>query len=366
VTRPSRTTGRAEMSVRDTLKDWLRRLPPPRIEGEIQARAVRGALEAFLARDEDRFRQMFLEAKPLVPEPAERQWMEILAAAGYVKPTPAGDFWPCVRVFFLDELLIATDLLARAEDDQVFSLYREQVFLVRSMDVRKGDHVLELCLGSGVNALAAARRGAARVVGVDVNQRALAFAAANSAVNLSRERGDVPLEMRRGSLFEPLAAEESFDLILVNPPFEPVPPGTQYFTHSHGGEDGLDVVRAMLPGIRHRLRPGGRFEMYTWTMSDLKLERATDLVLAALPGFRVEVRRIDWVPFEVCFANFLDPGYAAWRDGFLSQGVTHVWGLHVRALRDGPAGLVRIDASEEVSACDATLSRWQGEQPTNP
>jgi SAM-dependent methyltransferase len=342
--------------------DLWRRFPPPRIEGDTQARAVRSALEAFLARDEDRFRRLFLYEEPLVPEQAERPWTEILAAAGYVKATDAGAVRPCVRVFFLDELFIATDLLARAEEDQVFSLMFEQVFLVRSMDVRKGDHVLELCLGSGVNALAAAHRGAARVVGVDVSERALAFAAANAAVNLSRERGDVPLEMLRGNLFEPLAAEDRFDLILVNPPFEPVPPGIRYFLHSHGGEDGLDIIRALLPGVPQRLRPGGRFEMYTWTLGDERSEWVTDLVLAALPDFRVEVRRADWIPLEVCFTKFRDfPGHAVWRDRLISQGVTHVWGLHVRALRDGPAGLVRIDAMEEARACDTTLSRWWSE-----
>ncbi len=340
----------------------VRGFPPPRIESDAQARAVRGALKAFLAHDENRFRRLFLGEQPLVPKPAERSWMQILAAAGYVKTTPAGDVRPCVRVYFLDDLLIATDLLTRDAEDQVFSLMLEQVFLVRSMDVRKGDHVLELCLGSGVNALAAARRGAARVVGVDVSERALAFAATNAAVNLSRKRGDPPLETLRGNLFEPLAAKDRFDLILVNPPFEPVPPGTRYFLHSHGGEDGLDVVRALLPGVRQRLRPGGRFEMYTWTPSDERSEWVTDLVLAELSGFRVEVRRVDWVPLEACLARFRDrPGYTAWRDRLISQGATHVWGVHVRALRDGPAGLVRIDAMDDIRGCDATLSRWWSE-----
>ena len=260
-----------------------RRFPPPRIESGIQARAVRGALEAFLAWDESRFRRLFLSEERLTPAEAERPWMDVLANAGYVKPLFLGHVRPCVRVFFLDELLIATDLLAHRSEDQVFSLMLEQVFLVRSMDVRNGDQVLELCLGSGVNALAAARRGAARIVGVDVNERALAFARANAAVNLSPERGHAPLETLRGSLFEPLAAEDRFDLVLVNPPFELVPPDTRYFLHSHGGEDGLDLVRAMLPGVAVRLRSGGRFEMYTWTPGDEKSERVTDLVLAAFP-----------------------------------------------------------------------------------
>ena len=337
-----------------------RRFPPPRIESGIQARAVRGALEAFLAWDESRFRRLFLSEERLTPAEAERPWMDVLANAGYVKPLFLGHVRPCVRVFFLDELLIATDLLAHRSEDQVFSLMLEQVFLVRSMDVRNGDQVLELCLGSGVNALAAARRGAARIVGVDVNERALAFARANAAVNLSPERGHAPLETLRGSLFEPLAAEDRFDLVLVNPPFELVPPDTRYFLHSHGGEDGLDLVRAMLPGVAVRLRSGGRFEMYTWTPGDEKSERVTDLVLAAFPGFRVEVRRVDRRPLEDCLTKFRHhPDYAGWRGRLASQGVTYVWGVHIRALEDAPAGLVRTDATDDVRACDATLSRWK-------
>jgi SAM-dependent methyltransferase len=336
-----------------------RPLPPPRIASDAQARAVYGALAALLARDEDRFRRLFIAGVPLTPEQAERADLELLAACGYVKTSRTGVIHPCVRVFFLDELFIATDLLSYDGEDQVFSLMDEQVFLVRSMDVRKGDHVLELCLGSGVNAIAAARRGAARVVGVDISERALAFAAANAAVNLARERGEAVLEARLGNLFAPLAADERFDLILANPPFELVPPDTRYFLHSHGGEDGLDVVRALLPGVRQRLRPGGRFEMFTWTPSDGISEWVTDLVLAALPGFRVELRRVDTLPLEVRLAAFRDrSGYAEWWKRLVARGVTQVCGVHIRAHCEEIAGLVRIDATEEVRALDATLSRW--------
>jgi SAM-dependent methyltransferase len=338
----------------------IRRFPPPRIGDDTQARAVIEALDAFLALDEDRFDKLFIDGKPLAIKGAERPLMEVLAAAGYVKPVVASVFRPCVRVFLLDENLIATDLITQDDEDQVFSLMLEQIFLVRSMDVRKGDHVLELCLGSGVNALAAARRGAARVVGVDINKRALAFSAANAAVNLSRERGDPSLETLHGSLFEPLAPSDTFDLILVNPPFELVPPDTKYFLHSHGGEDGLDVIRAFLPGVQEQLRPGGRFEMFTWTPGDETSERVTDLVLAAFPGFRVEVRRVDGLPLEVRLGTFRDrPGYAEWRDRLTAQGLTHVWGVHIRAHRNGPAGLARIDATEEVRLCNETLANWE-------
>jgi SAM-dependent methyltransferase len=338
----------------------IRRFPPPRIESDMQARSVLEALDTFLARDSNRFDTLFLDGKPLALEDAERPLMEVLASANYVKTALAAVIRPCVRVFLLDELIIATDLITHNDEDQVFFLTLEQIFLVRSMDVHKGDHVLELCLGSGVNAIAAARRGAARIVGVDVSERALAFAVANAALNLSRERGEPPLEALHGSLFAPIPAGDRFNLILVNPPFELVPPNTQYYLHSHGGEDGLDVIRAFLPGVPERLRPGGRFEMFTWSPGDEESERVTDLVLAAFPGFRVEVRRVDGLPLKVR----LDPfrrcaGYAEWRDRLVSQGLTHVWGVHIRALRDGPGGLARIDATDEVRVCKATLSEWE-------
>jgi SAM-dependent methyltransferase len=338
----------------------VRRFPPPRIENDAQARAVLGALGTLLVQDADRFDTLFLDGKPLVLKDAERPSVQVLAVAGYVKAVVADVIRPCVRVFLLDDCLIATDLLTHDDEDQVFSLMLEQIFLVRSMDVRKGDHVLELCLGSGVNALAAARRGAARIVGVDISERALAFATANAAINLSRERGEPPLETLRGNLFEPLTAGDRFDLILVNPPFELVPPNTRYFLHSHGGEDGLDVVRALLPGVPKRLRSGGRFEMFTWSPGDEGSELVSDLVLAAFPGFRIELRRVDGLPLEERLNTFRDrPGYTEWRDRLASQGLTHVWGVHVRAHRDGPAGLMRIDATDEVRECKVTLSEWE-------
>ena len=334
----------------------VRPFPPPHIEDEKQARAVRQALGALLAKDEDQFDRLFLDGEPMTLQASDRPLIEVLAAAGYAKTT-AGAVRPCVRVFNLYDLVIATDLATHDAEDQVFYLALEQVFLVRSMDVRSGDHVLELCLGSGVNAIAAARRGAARIVGVDISERALAFAAANAAVNLSSKHP--PLETLRGNLFDPLAEGDRFDLILVNPPFELVPPGARYYLHSHGGEDGLDVIRALLPGVSKRLRPGGRFELITWSPGNQDSERVTDLVRAALPGFRIEVRRLDQRPLEGRLTPFRDrPGYGPWRDRLASEGLTHVWGVHIRAFNDGPAELVRVNATADVRACEEVLSQW--------
>jgi SAM-dependent methyltransferase len=336
-----------------------RRFSPPKIENADQARVVRGALESFLAYDMKRFDALFLGGKPLAAETTERGWMEILASAGYVKKIIASTFRPCVRVFLLDGLFIATDLLTHEDEDQVFSLMLEQVVIVRWMDLRKGDHVLELCLGSGVNSIHAACHGAARVAGVDISMRALAFARANAAVNPPMHANSPRLEVFRGSLFEPIAAVDRFDLILVNPPFELVPPGEKYFLHSHGGEDGLDVVRALLPHVGERLKPGGRFEMFTWTPGSKDTERVTEIVAAALPKFRIEIRRVDGLPLEDRLANFRKaPGYAEWQDRLAAQGYTHVWGVHIRAVSAGTPGIFHIDAANEVNECNDVASEW--------
>jgi SAM-dependent methyltransferase len=333
--------------------------PPPKIDSASQARDVRGALEALIKSNVKRFDRLFLQGEACAAEPAELEHLDVLAKAGYVKKTIGEVFRPCVRVFVLDDHFIATDLLSHTGEDQVFSLMMEQALLVRAMDVRKGDHFLELCLGSGVNALAAASKGAARVVGVDISARAIAFAKANASVNSRPERAEAKLETFQGNLFEPLDPHDRFDLILINPPFELVPRGEGYFLHSHGGEDGLDVVRAFLPGLKSRLKPGGRFEMFTWTPGDAENESVSGLVAAALPGYRVEVIKADCRPLEDRIATFRDkPGYQEWKIRLEAQGITHVWGVHVRAIESHVPEIVHVEAREIVAQCFAIASEW--------
>jgi release factor glutamine methyltransferase len=79
-----------------------------------------------------------------------------------------------------------------------------------------GARVLDLCTGSGILAIAAARAGASDVTAVDVSRRAVVAASLNARLNGVRVR------TLCGDLFSPVR-NERFDLIVSNPPYIPSP-----------------------------------------------------------------------------------------------------------------------------------------------
>jgi methylase of polypeptide subunit release factors len=108
---------------------------------------------------------------------------------------------------------------------------------------------LDLGTGSGVQALHLAQH-VEHVVATDVNERALAMTRLNAALN------DVPLDVRAGSLFEPVT-DERFDLVVTNPPFV-VSPGTgERLVYRDSGMPGDEVVRRVVSTAPEHLTPGG-------------------------------------------------------------------------------------------------------------
>lgn len=78
-----------------------------------------------------------------------------------------------------------------------------------------GKTVADVGTGSGLQALAAARAGAAKVVAVDINPSAVATAAANARANGFDER----VSAITSDLLSATTPEPHFDVILSNPPF---------------------------------------------------------------------------------------------------------------------------------------------------
>jgi hypothetical protein len=108
---------------------------------------------------------------------------------------------------------------------------------------------LDLGTGCGVQALHLADH-VTHVVATDVNERALAMTRLNAALN------EVEVDVRAGSLFEPVA-DERFDLVVTNPPFV-VSPGTEdRLVYRDSGLPGDEVVRRVVDAAPGHLNPGG-------------------------------------------------------------------------------------------------------------
>ncbi len=108
---------------------------------------------------------------------------------------------------------------------------------------------LDLGTGCGVQALHLAQH-AREVVATDVNPRALAMARLTAALN------EVDIDVRDGSLFDPVAGE-TFDLIATNPPFVISPPGSEVLVYRDSGMPGDSVVRHLVENAASHLNVGG-------------------------------------------------------------------------------------------------------------
>lgn len=137
-------------------------------------------------------------------------------------------------------------------------------FALKSYGERERFSILDLGVGSGALILAIlAERPAAKGLGIDVSEEALAVARENAA-NLGLEPRCALL---RGDWTAGLDGE-SFDLVVSNPPYiaSEVIAGLEPEVRDHeprlaldGGPDGLDAYRILAPEILRVLKPGGRF-----------------------------------------------------------------------------------------------------------
>jgi release factor glutamine methyltransferase len=122
---------------------------------------------------------------------------------------------------------------------------------------------VDIGTGSGAIALSLLEEGAfARVVATDVSPGALEVAASNAVLLGLEER----LELRRGSVWEPIGEGERFHVIVANPPYvmESERAALMPEVRDHepesalfGGEDGLAVIRELVSGAPSHLHAGG-------------------------------------------------------------------------------------------------------------
>lgn len=203
---------------------------------------------------------------------------------------------------------------------------------------------LDLGTGCGIIALHL-RRFAERVVATDVSERALRIAALTLALN------DVDgVELRRGSLFAPVAGER-FDLVASNPPFVITPraEGVPAFEYRDGGRAGDALMASVVSGAAAHLAPGGQARMLgNWESTDAArgLERALAWADPSLDAWVLEreaLSPVDYAELWLRDGGTLpsDDGHDAlldaWLDDFAARGTTGI-GMGWVALRAPAAG----------------------------
>jgi len=127
----------------------------------------------------------------------------------------------------------------------------------------RNPRVLDLCTGSGCIAISLAKLGGFEsVVAADISDEALKVAKRNGEAILGKEK----ITFLLSDLFDALGSDETFDVIVSNPPYIPTEVISQLqpevrdhepFLALDGKEDGLYFYRELAAEGRNFLNPGG-------------------------------------------------------------------------------------------------------------
>jgi methylase of polypeptide subunit release factors len=135
-------------------------------------------------------------------------------------------------------------------DDSVYpAVTKNTRHFLSSLPKTPCDNFLELCAGTGIAALLAAKY-ARHAWAADITERSTRFAEFNAALN-----GIENFTAVQGDLYQPVAGQ-LFDRIVAHPPY--MPSLEQKYIFRDGGDDGEQVTRRVIAGLPAHLRPGGR------------------------------------------------------------------------------------------------------------
>lgn len=156
---------------------------------------------------------------------------------------------------------------------EVYDPAEDTFLLLESINIKKGDHILEIGTGCGIISLFCAMQGA-NVICSDINPIAVELAKKNYMRNKFRISGN--FEVRIGDLFSPLLQNETFDVIVFNPPYLPTKEnelvkGSGWFDIAvSGGQSGLDIINKFIEKLSIFLKNDGRAYFIFSSLSDKK------------------------------------------------------------------------------------------------
>jgi len=206
------------------------------------------------------------------------------------------------RLSEIDGFYVITDPIEYSEVNQVFPLHPENQFFLDEIieDKIRGAEVLEIGIGSGVLSIGAIRKGARKVIGLEVNPRARNYAGFNILLNGLEDA----IEIREGNddIFKPVEGRR-FGYFMSNPPFEPTPPNATNYTHSSAGPYGLDFVEKILQGLDMHLADNGHAQIVSFSPGN---EREPHMLIDLVKKYLKGKVQIKVNPESMKFDDFVD------------------------------------------------------------
>jgi SAM-dependent methyltransferase len=233
--------------------------------------------------------------------------------------------------------------------DWVAGIHAPSVTLAKLAVRRSVEAALDLGTGCGIQALLAAKHSA-QVVATDVNERALAFARFNAALN-----GVDAIDFRQGNLFEPVEGER-FGLVVANPPYVISPDST--YTYRDSGHPRDTLCRTIVRSVPDVLSEDGfAHVLVSWAHtpgeSDEWAEPLRDWVRgtgcdAWLLHYRTDdplAHAAGWLgPLARSSREQHEAGLVRWLEYLREQGIEAVgYGAIVLRRRTGTSNWVRLD-----------------------
>lgn len=164
----------------------------------------------------------------------------------------------------------------------VYEPGEDSELLARSLEIKKGEKVLDMGTGSGALGLLAAKENA-EVTAVDIKNRAVKIAGKNAEIN------GIEINVKKSNLFNNV--KNSYDVIIFNPPYLPVEKEDKIWS---GGKDGSNLIRRFAKEVSGYLKPNGKIFMVISSLTGP--EKIKEIFQEN--GFEIEVKDRSKIPFE--------------------------------------------------------------------
>ena len=174
---------------------------------------------------------------------------------------PCSELWASrIDLYSVEGLYLATDHRYMLDEEirlpeaPVMYIGQDSRGLVHAAPRKPCAKLLDLCTGSGIQALSGSRY-ATEAVGVDLNPRAVRFARFNAQLN-----GITNVRFLQDDLYNSFQ-DETFDIILANPPFVPSP--CSDLRYRDGGHTGEAVLARIISEADLYMSHGGQLHIVT-------------------------------------------------------------------------------------------------------